>query len=72
MTIEDAITIFLVALSALVDTKDFDVGVTIFITPINIIKSRFYNKWLGFLMKFVEYGYYEYKSYYSYESSHAI
>ena len=44
MTIEDAITIFLVALSALVDTKDFDVGVTIFITPINIIKSRFYNK----------------------------
>ena len=44
MTIEDAITIFLVALSALVDTKDFDVGVTILITPINILKSSFYNK----------------------------
>lgn len=72
MTIVDAITIFFVALSVLLDTKGLNLGVTKLFTPINIIIKSFYNKLLIGFVKFVEYGYYEYKCDYSYKASHAI
>jgi hypothetical protein len=72
MTIEDAITIFFVALSGLLENKGFVLGVTKLFTPINIIIKSFYNRLLVVLVEFVEHGYYEYEGYDTYESSHAI